>query len=202
MKPARNLEQKIWLALCGLAILLALLIKSIPAPTEVVFTPNDKAADKLIGLVNNAKKSVWITQYDFQYYPLGMALIDAYKRGVDVRLISQAYFDEVDNEKKNHGKPYKVMNRLVRNNVPVRIAIPINGHKFNIHNKYMIVDGKILQAGSLNFTWKGIHDNYEDFLIIRDNPELISIFVNHYTKLWEKTAEYKRQSRPKLAAAN
>jgi phosphatidylserine/phosphatidylglycerophosphate/cardiolipin synthase-like enzyme len=202
VKKVRYPEEKIWVALCALAILLALLIKSIPAPTEVVFLPNDKAGGKLIGLIRNAKQSVWVTQYDFQYYPLGMELIEAYKRGVDVRLISQAYFDEVDEEKKNRGKPYKIMNRLVRNNVPVRIAVPVNGHKVNIHNKYMIVDGKILQAGSLNFTWKGIHGNYEDFLIVRNNPELISVFVNHYTKLWEKTAEYKRQSRPKPVLAN
>ena len=61
---------------------------SAPPPTiEVHFSPRGGCTDAVVKELCNAKKMVLVQAYSFTSAPIAKALVDAHKRGVDVRVI-------------------------------------------------------------------------------------------------------------------
>ena len=48
------------------------------------------------------------------------------------------------------------------------LNIVLDGNKYNMHHKFMVIDGKIVETGSPNFTLSGFNKNDENMLIIHD----------------------------------
>ena len=48
------------------------------------------------------------------------------------------------------------------------LDIRLDGNKYNMHHKFMVVDGKIVVTGSPNFTFAGFNKNDENMIIIYD----------------------------------
>ena len=52
-----------------------------------------------------------------------------------------------------------------------------------MHNKFVIIDNRLLLTGSYNWTFSANNRNDENLLII-DDPEIIEIFQNQFINLW------------------
>ena len=52
-----------------------------------------------------------------------------------------------------------------------------------MHNKFAIIDNRLLLTGSYNWTFSANNRNDENLLII-DDPEIIEIFQNQFINLW------------------
>ena len=52
-----------------------------------------------------------------------------------------------------------------------------------MHNKFAIIDNRLLLTGSYNWTFSANNRNDENLLII-DDPEIIKIFQNQFINLW------------------
>ena len=52
-----------------------------------------------------------------------------------------------------------------------------------MHNKFAIIDNRILLTGSYNWTFSANHRNDENLMVI-DDPEIIEIFQNQFVNLW------------------
>jgi phosphatidylserine/phosphatidylglycerophosphate/cardiolipin synthase-like enzyme len=78
------LKCKTWVA----AVVAAFLLIGAPAhatSAEVAFSPNRGAMDLVIRTIASAKSNIRIAAYGFTSKPIALALLQAHKRGVDLR---------------------------------------------------------------------------------------------------------------------
>ncbi len=137
----------------------------------------------VVQAIDGARKTVLVQMYALTSRQIVSALVNAKRRGVDVRAIvdrSQLREDRSDT--------YAV-GRLASGGVPVLVdTVP-----GLMHNKVMIVDGATVVTGSFNYTWSAEHRNAENLLVIHD-PALAA----EYTQNWNTRAA---RSRPLAASA-
>ena len=138
---------------------------------EVVFSPGGGATDEIIKAIGSAKKSIQVQAYEFTSKPIAMALINAQKGGVDVRVI----LDKSNLQERNSMGP-----ELTAAGIPVRLD-----HGFHIaHNKIMIIDTATVITGSFNFTASAEKYNGENLEIFRGNQPLADLFEQNWNWRW------------------
>jgi phosphatidylserine/phosphatidylglycerophosphate/cardiolipin synthase-like enzyme len=141
---------------------------SVPsAEIQVYFSPHGGCTDAIVSAVNDAKKTVLVQAYSFTSAPIAKALIEAHRRGVDVRVIL---------DKTNRTRNYSVADLLLHEGVPTWIDIV---HTI-AHSKVIIIDGGTVITGSFNFTKAAEDHNTENLLVIHD-PGL----ARKYTENWD-----------------
>lgn len=140
---------------------------------SVYFSPQDKViTNHIIALVNNSQKYVYIPAFLITHEGLSQALINAHKRGVDVKLI-------VDATNSSSGRSAV---RFLRNaGVPVKVE----NYAGKMHSKSIIIDDKYIVTGSMNFSNSGEKKNDENTLIIEDN-RLALFYKDFFLYLWKK----------------
>ncbi len=148
---------------------------------EVAFSPKGGATAATVRFIGEARLSIRVAAYGLTSNPIGKALVEAKKRGVDVRVV-------VD---KNHngqrGGANSVANYLAANGIALRVdgAVRIQ------HNKVVIVDGQSVQNGSFNFTSAAEISNAENIVIHRDSPGLARLFTDNWTRLWDESDDFR-----------
>jgi phosphatidylserine/phosphatidylglycerophosphate/cardiolipin synthase-like enzyme len=147
---------------------------------EVAFSPNGGCTAATVRFIGEAKQSIRMAAYGLTSNPIGKALVEAKKRGVDVRVV----VDREHNGRRN--TPNSIASFLASNGVPVRVdsAVKIQ------HNKVVIVDGKSVQNGSFNFTAAAQTSNAENIIIHRDFPELAGLFTRNWNHLWSESEDH------------
>ena len=140
---------------------------------SVYFSPQDRViTNHIIALVNNSQKYVYIPAFLITHEGLSQALINAHKRGVDVKLI-------VDATNSSSGRSAV---RFLRNaGVPVKVE----NYAGKMHSKSIIIDDKYIVTGSMNFSNSGEKKNDENTLIIEDN-RLALFYKDFFLYLWKK----------------
>ena len=127
----------------------------------------------VLEVINNASKSIDLIGYGFQSQDIVQALVDAQKRGVEVRCV-------VDHKRNQNKTSKSIIEYARKNNIQVRL----NKHYHIQHDKTMIIDGSIVETGSFNFTRSAEFENSENVLIIRDEPAVIAAYQSHFTSRW------------------
>lgn len=107
--------------------------------------------EHIAALVNNAKNTVDISIYELSEPVIYNSVLDAYHRGVTVR-----FAGDIDNIN------YEGYQAFIRAGVPMTLGNPDK----IMHNKYILVDGKYVVTGSMNFTHTGVYNNNENVLFI------------------------------------
>lgn len=148
---------------------------------EVAFSPNGGCTAATVRFIGEARKSVRIAAYGLTSNPIGKALLDAKKRGVDVRVV----VDKEHGGRRDGGNG--IANFLAANGIPVRIDTTVRIQ----HNKVVIVDGQSVQSGSFNFTSAAQTSNAENITIHRGFPELARLFEGNWNHLWAESQDYR-----------
>jgi phosphatidylserine/phosphatidylglycerophosphate/cardiolipin synthase-like enzyme len=119
---------------------------------EVAFSPSGGITKMIVTELDSAKKSIEVQAYSFTSAPIAKALVDAHKRGVQVRVIIA---------KSQETLHYSAATFLAA-------GIPVHIDKaFRIaHNKIMIIDKTDVITGSFNFTKAAAESNAENCLIL------------------------------------
>lgn len=164
----------------ALAILLSTTAIAHAEPSvQVGFSPEGSARKLVLGTIGSAQHSIQMLAYAFQAPDIVQALIDAEKRGVEVRIV-------VD-KKRNLGKSSKAaMDLVVLNGVELRT----NEHFHLHHDKTIIVDGNTVETGSFNFAPSAETANSENVVVIRDMPEVSRQYIAHWQSRWELGVPY------------
>ena len=63
-----------------------------------------------------------------------------------------------------------------------------------MHNKFAVIDNRILLTGSYNWTFSANNRNDENLMVI-DDPEIIEIFQNQFVNLWTNKYSLERTRR-------
>jgi phosphatidylserine/phosphatidylglycerophosphate/cardiolipin synthase-like enzyme len=115
-----------------------------------------------------AQTQVDVAAYDLDSIPIVNALIELEKRGVIVRVVT-----DTDNADQTS------INRLRRNGISV-----IEDKRSGLmHDKFVVIDGRILYTGSLNFTSNGSHCNNNNLVRI-ESPDLAANYMAEMDEMY------------------
>ncbi len=140
--------------------------------TSTYFSPGDACMQRLRALCAGAKKSLDICVFTISDDRLSRVILDAHKRGVVVRIIS-------DNDKVyDDGNDIR---RLHESAIPVKV----DHSEYHMHHKFALFDGKVLANGSFNWTRTATEHNDEN-LVVSNDPNLVRSFVQQFEVLWAR----------------
>ncbi|RZL65999.1 MAG: phospholipase D family protein [Variovorax sp.] len=142
---------------------------------EVAFSPKAGSEALIIKVIDSAHKSLRLAAYSFTSPTIVRALINAKRRGVDVRVL-------ID-DKGNRGKSnIAAMNLVVGADIPTRVISTYTIH----HDKYIVVDSQHTQTGSFNYSQAAAAANSENVLVVWNNPTVASTYLAHWESRWAK----------------
>lgn len=128
---------------------------------EVYFCPRDNCETALIDAINSSEASVHCAFFDIDLKNL-ISVIGKKSHSVDVRLV-------VDDE--NYGN---IKGPGVREDTSSQYS----------HNKFCVIDGKVVTSGSMNPTDNGADKNNNNLLIIHSRY-LAKNYEDEFKELWE-----------------
>lgn len=139
-------------------------------PYQVCFTPGGHCTREIVDLIRNAQKTIYLQVYTFTSHPISKALVAAAKRGVLVRVIAdKSQFDPTH---------FSVISYLMHHKISVWEDDTVN----IAHNKVMVVDEKIVQTGSFNYTNAAQRYNAENVLVISSSSLAKRYLENWYRR--------------------
>lgn len=166
--------------LIALVALLSIPSLSYAAPgVQVGFSPEGSARALVLKTIGSAKQNIRMQAYSFQAPDIMQALVDAKKRGVDVRVV-------VDKKRNERKASKKAMDFVTRNGVELRTT----GHFHIHHDKIIIVDDHTVETGSFNFARSAETANSENVIVIRDMPDVVRQYVAHWQSRWDRGEPY------------
>jgi phosphatidylserine/phosphatidylglycerophosphate/cardiolipin synthase-like enzyme len=77
------------------------------------------------------------------------------------------------------------MRELARLGVDLRLSAGKNGGRGVQHNKLAVIDGKLVQTGSYNWTTNAHKNNYENVLFL-DAPDDAAAYAAYFDRVWEQ----------------
>jgi len=150
-------------------------IYAIQADVSVYFSPKGGCEQAIMQAINDAKKNILIAMYQFSDYDIITAVKEAKKRGVDIEIIVDG--DAVQNFR-------ELMEELISAGIPVKFTFG----KGIMHNKFAVIDTKIVITGSYNWTKNAREDNFENLLVIK-SPEIALIYAKEFAKIKQTAAD-------------
>lgn len=137
---------------------------------EVYFCPEDFCSSRLINEINLAEKSIFVAIYSFTHHDIANALIEAKKRGLDVKVV----FDFLQ----SHSE-HSVQEILLDN----MIGVSVRKNNGIMHNKFLIIDEKKVFTGSFNYSLNADTKNDENLVFIVDE-KIAKLFLLKFEKLF------------------
>lgn len=150
---------------------------------KLFFSPQTKVlTEKIIPLIDSAKKTINVSVFFLTHKGVAGALIEAHRRGVDVRVIIDA--SGASNE-------YTKFQFLRIAGIPLKIE----NWGGKLHSKAASIDENILILGSMNWTSAGENINDENTLIIHDS-KLVEEYDSFFNEIWNTIPDIWLKDRP------
>ncbi len=143
-----------------------------PVEAQAWFAPGEDCLRRLRELCLGAKRSIDVCVYTISDDRLCEALLDAHRRGVAVRILSDDH--------KVHDAGSDVL-RLRDRGLDVRL----DDSPYHMHHKFAVFDGRRLATGSFNWT-RGASDGNEENLVVTDDVRLVRPFAERFEGLWTR----------------
>ncbi|TWG81489.1 phospholipase D-like protein [Cupriavidus gilardii J11] len=141
------------------------------ASYALCFTPDGASCQALlVEAIQRTRRSLLVQAYSFTNKTIARALLDARKRGVEVRVIV---------DKSQISERYTSATFLHNQGIEVLV----DKRPAIAHNKVMIFDHEAVFTGSFNFTKSAEERNTENGILIRGDAQLVKRYVdNWYTR--------------------
>jgi len=141
----------------------------IPQDGDTCFSPEEHCDEKLIHLVQSAEHSIDIAIYDINLDQLAHQLLVKSKTATIRILVDQRQ----SKEKKS------AVSLLAKAGINIRY-----GHQRGImHNKFTIVDNKIVETGSFNYTNHASIANNENQIYLA-SAKIVRRYHDRFEKIW------------------
>ncbi|VEC00406.1 Phospholipase D precursor [Cedecea lapagei] len=147
---------------------------------QVGFSPEGSTRTLVLQVIDGAHKSIRMIAYSFQAPDIAQALVDAEKRGVEVRVV-------VDKKRNQNKASLKAMSFAASNGVQLRI----DGHYHIQHDKTIIVDEQTVETGSFNYAPSAETENSENVVVLSNMPDIASQYVAHWQSRWDLGVPFK-----------
>ncbi len=134
--------------------------------SSAYFSPGNDCRNKIISLINNAKKNIKICVFTISDNTIVKAIIGAHQRGIDITIIS-------DNDKAND----KGSDIDYLSDKGIEVILDRSAH--HMHHKFALFDDTILLNGSFNWTRSATTVNQENILVTSER-QLVSDYKNRF----------------------
>jgi phosphatidylserine/phosphatidylglycerophosphate/cardiolipin synthase-like enzyme len=150
---------------------------------QACFSPQGKCATHIVREIENAKRELLVAVYAFTSDDLASALVQAKKRGLMVQVIIDREFDSRnDNSKGKFLEVQRIPVRRLSGSKPPNSAREIG----LMHQKFAVIDRRIVFTGSYNWTRSADSFNDENLLVFRDAGPLAEEYRRIFLGLWER----------------
>jgi len=138
-------------------------------PSAIIyFTPNSQVDDQMVSAINEAQSSIYAAFYDLDLTNVVEALSDAHGRGVDVKVVTDT--DNIDNPE-------------IAELVASGLLLGDEDSDY-MHNKFMVVDERLVWTGSMNPTFNGVNKNNNNVVVFTNFTQLAQRYVDEFDELW------------------
>ena len=138
---------------------------------EVMFSPGQDIPENIAYYLSRAKISIDLCVFTISDESLAHALKAAHARGVKIRLITD------NNKMRDYGSQVKELARA-------GIEVKIDNSRYHMHNKFGLIDGRIVFTGSYNWTYTAKMYNQEN-IVITTNYTIVHKFIDEFERLWQ-----------------
>ena len=152
---------------------IALAVSAYAGPIWTAFSPDGGAENMVIRVISSAKSNIRMAAYSFTSPKIMKALIDARKRGVDVKII-------IDERNNRSDASHAAMNLVVNAGIDLRVTDRYKIH----HDKYIVVDGVHTETGSYNYTNAAAKSNSENVIVVWNDSGVAKSYLNHWQSRW------------------
>ncbi len=165
----------------------------IAGTTRVLFSPDDKPAQHLIKLINNAQSKIHAAVYMLTNKKIANALVGAKRRQVDVQIITDQSCLE---SKYNH------IGLLKRNAISVFVYPAKKMHNGKqstgslMHHKFALIDRKVW-TGSFNWTHSANIRNQENVTVI-DDPAVYARYAQQFERVKRRCFMHQTPKKKKI----
>ncbi|CAG9184759.1 hypothetical protein LMG23994_05497 [Cupriavidus pinatubonensis] len=133
--------------------------------------------DLLVNAIRGTRRRLLIQAYSFTSKPIAEAVVQAHKRGVDVRVIV---------DKSQVGERYTSATFLKHAGIPV----VIDTKPAIAHNKVMVFDDQAVFTGSFNFTKSAEERNAENGMLIRGDSAVVKAYTENWNARFQQSSAY------------
>ncbi|MDD1723940.1 MAG: phospholipase D-like domain-containing protein, partial [Methanospirillum sp.] len=141
-------------------------------------------------MINKSRERVWIQQAYITEYPdrrenpFLAAAVNAARRGVDVRILLDGYYYNIEGEKDNDEMVDSLSTLAGRENIPLqaKVLYPEKAGFLKVHTKGVITDDEVL-VSSMNWNENSACFNREAGVIIRSLP-VASYYASVFLSDW------------------
>jgi len=151
---------------------------STTAESVAFFSPGDACWHHIVQCLNAARKTADLCVFTITDDRISRAVLDAHRRGVKVRIISDA------DKAHDLGSDMK---QFAEEGIAVKLVRVVGAHdpgvSGHMHHKFAVIDGTRLLGGSYNWTRSAANINYENLIDTAD-PGLLHQFVTEFERLW------------------
>lgn len=138
--------------------------------TEIIKNDPNSPYKALVATVNSAKNKIDMSIYDLGDADIAQAFVNAHKKGVKVRLVT-----DTDNTNKAGMKLIKAQG----------IPVVEDNRSAIMHDKFMIIDDQLVWTGSMNLTGASLYE-HNNVSILYNSSSLATIFTNEFNDMFEK----------------
>ncbi|OYT61119.1 hypothetical protein B6U81_03780 [Thermoplasmatales archaeon ex4484_30] len=162
----RRIKYVLAVALTFLLIFNIPLVATSSISYSIYFTPKDRVDQCMVDLINHANSSIYAAFYDIGLDNVVDALINAYVRGLDVRVVTD--------DKEGNTSQYQQLKMY---------GIVKTDHKSSsMHNKFIIVDNRTVWTGSYNPT-PNCNTGYNNVIVI-NSTKLVADYLTEFKEMW------------------
>lgn len=139
-------------------------------PDEAATRPSASVADPVIQSIANAIRTVDAVTYEFNLPQMAEALIDAHRRGLVVRLVT-----DTDSEAEEE------VHRIEEAGIPV----VFDNRSAIMHDKFVIVDSATVWTGSWNFTHNDTYRNNNNIIGLT-STRAVANYQTEFDEMFER----------------
>lgn len=143
-----------------------------PSSSTALFSPSGGVQARLVSEINKAQSTIDIAIYSFTADAIRDALIAARNRGVAIRIIADGSSAD------GSGSEISTLEGLGFN--LKRMSGPSGGI---MHNKVMIIDGKVLFTGSYNWSASAENSNFENAMFVTGTT-VVQKYQAEFERIW------------------
>ena len=150
---------------------------------QACFSPLGKCSSHVVREISQAQKEIVVAVYAFTSDEIAWALVKAGQRGVKVQVVLDREFDATNESSKG--------SFLEQQRVSLRRVSGLDSEKKErgpglMHQKFAVIDRRVVLTGSYNWTASADNLNDENLLLFRDAGPLAEEYRREFFRLWEK----------------
>ncbi|KAG2237522.1 hypothetical protein BDF21DRAFT_454116 [Thamnidium elegans] len=137
-----------------------------------IFFPSEDSYLVFHSALATAKKTLYVCVFSFTDNDTADVLIDAQNRGVDVKIVT-------DNDQMDTRKGADVLRLSDQFGIPYKMD---NSDQF-MHNKFAVIDNRIVITGSFNWSAGARFKNREN-VVVTNIPSVVRAYAQEFDHLW------------------